>query len=452
MTKRPHIERIHIRGFRSLADVTFEPRPGANVLIGPNGSGKSNLMRFFEMLSWMLRSQRLADFVAIQGGADDQLYGGSATTSRMEAEIAIRTSAIRNDYRFALTHAHPDMLLFAEESFGRRIVAEGGDYRFVPTHTHPDTLLFAEEPFGKRIVAEGSDHGFVLTHPHPDRLLFAEESSGKHIVAGRNGYRFAQGHRSDSTREADWHFQGRYQEARIVEVAQSREYAQSPKTDRTVPRVITSFLRNCPVYQFHNTAATSNFQKLWDVEDHVQMRGDGGNLPAILFWLERVDLRRYKRICDRIQRVLPGFGGFRIEEQYGKVALRWQSKHSDKTYSAHLTSDGSLRFFALVTLLNLPDEMLPDVLLLDEPELGLHPLAITLVGGMIQALTDSKQVIVATQSSLLVDAFELDEVFVLEIQEGRTQLHRPPVDKLQIWLQKFTVGQLWQKNLLGGRP
>jgi len=67
-------------------------------------------------------------------------------------------------------------------------------------------------------------------------------------------------------------------------------------------------------------------------------------------------------------------------------------------------------------------------------------------------LTDSKQVIVATQSSLLVDAFELDEVFVLEIQEGRTQLHRPPVDKLQIWLQKFTVGQLWQKNLLGGRP
>lgn len=393
MTKHPYIELIHIRGFRSLADVRFEPRPGANVLIGPNGSGKSNLMRFFEMLSWMLRSQKLGDFVADRGGADDQLYGGRATTSRMEAEIGIRTSAGRNDYRFALTHADRNMLLFAEESFGKR------------------------------------------------------------IVAGRSDYRPAEQHRSDSTREADWqHFQGRYPEARIVEVAQSREYAQSLKIDRTVPRAITSFLRNCPVYHFHNTARTSNFQKSWDVEDHVQMRGDGGNLPAILFWLEREDFRRYKRICDRIQRILPGFDGFRIDEQYGKVALRWQSEYSDKTYGTHLTSDGSLRFFALVTLLNLPDEMLPDVLLLDEPELGLHPLAITLVGGMIQALTDSKQVIVATQSSLLVDAFELDEVFVLEIQEGRTHLHRPPVDKLQIWLQKFTVGQLWQKNLLGGRP
>ena len=182
------------------------------------------------------------------------------------------------------------------------------------------------------------------------------------------------------------------------------------------------------------------------------MRSDGGNLPAILCRLEQEDLHRYERICRYVQRVLPGFDNFQIEEQHGKVTLRWRSKCSDKTYGAHLTSDGSLRFFALVTLLNLPAEMLPDMLLLDEPELGLHPKAIALIGDMIQSLAQSRQVIVATQSPLLVDTFRLEQVFVLEMEEGRTRLHRRDVETLRGWLEDFSVGELWQKNLLGGRP
>lgn len=182
------------------------------------------------------------------------------------------------------------------------------------------------------------------------------------------------------------------------------------------------------------------------------MRSDGGNLPALLYRLERENVRRYELVCRHIRRVLPGFDRFEIDEQYGKVALRWRSRHSDKSYGAHLTSDGSLRFFALVTLLNLPGEMLPDVVLLDEPELGLHPKAIALIGEMIRALASRRQVIAATQSPLLVDAFGLDEVFVLEAREGRTKLHPPDADRLRSWLDEFSVGELWQKNLLGGRP
>lgn len=182
------------------------------------------------------------------------------------------------------------------------------------------------------------------------------------------------------------------------------------------------------------------------------MRTDGGNLAAILHSLEREDLRRYERICRLVRRVLPGFDRFDIAEQYGKVALRWRSGYSDRTYGAHLTSDGSLRFLAIAALLNLPAEMLPSVLLLDEPELGLHPKAITLVGDMIRALSESRQVIVATQSPLLIDAFELDEVFVLEIRDGRTELRQDDPDRLRSWLDEFSVGELWQKNLLGGRP
>ena len=132
--------------------------------------------------------------------------------------------------------------------------------------------------------------------------------------------------------------------------------------------------------------------------------------------------------------------------------MRWKARWTDKTFGAHLTSDGSLRFFALTTLLNLPPEMLPDVLLLDEPELGLHPSAVALVGDMIKALSNERQVIVATQSPLLVDAFSLDDIIVLELRDGRTEVLQLDEDEYQHWLAEYTTGELWQKNLLGGRP
>ena len=125
----------------------------------------------------------------------------------------------------------------------------------------------------------------------------------------------------------------------------------------------------------------------------------------------------------------------------------------EESFGAHLTSDGSLRFFALVTLLNLPPEMLPDVLLLDEPELGLHPAAVALIGDMIKSLATERQIIVATQSPLLVDVFELDEILVLDLVDGQTRFRRLDPGEYRLWLdESFTPGELWQKNLIGGRP
>ena len=111
------IHSIHIKGFRSLADVEIDDLPRVAVLIGANGSGKSNFIRFFEMMSWMLGAHRLGEFIQRQGGADDQLFGGSRISTRMDATVAMRTDAGRNDYRFALTHAHPDRFIFTEEAF-----------------------------------------------------------------------------------------------------------------------------------------------------------------------------------------------------------------------------------------------------------------------------------------------------------------------------------------------
>ncbi len=379
------IESVRIKGFRSLADVELSGLGGATVMIGANGSGKSNFIRFFEMMSWMLRSRRLGEFVGRHGGADDQLHGGARVTPRMEAEIALRTDAGRNDYRFVLVPAHQERLMFVEEAF--RFSAQG-----YPT-------------------------------------------------------------------DADWqHLGSGHREAAIVEAAQGQDRFGNltphlSNVNPTTARVIVHLLRNCAVHQFHDTSEASRFKILWDVTDNNSLRTGGGNLAAVLLRLEREDIRRFDLICRHVQRVLPIFDRFDLEERYGKVALRWKAKGYGKTFGAHFTSDGSLRFFALVTLLNLPPEMLPDILLLDEPELGLHPAAIALIGGMIGSLAEERQVIVATQSPLLVDAFDLDEFFVLEAPDGQTRVHRLEPERYRTWLEAdFSPGDLWLKNLLGGRP
>ena len=282
-----------------------------------------------------------------------------------------------------------------------------------------------------------NDYRFSLTHAHPDRFMFTDEA-----------FRFS---RSGWLTEAAWnHLGSGHREAAIVEAAHS---TVSSDVNSATARVIVHLLRSCAVYQFHDTSDTSNFKIRWEAEDNSRLRTHGGNLAAVLHRLEHEDIQRFDIICRHIARVLPVFDRFQIEESFGKVILRWKAKGSDKTFGAHLTSDGSLRFFALVTLLNLPREMLPDVLLLDEPELGLHPVAIALVGNMIKALAEDVQIIVATQSPLLVDVFELEEIIVLELDDGRSVFRRLDVDTYRTWLDdSFTPGELWQKNLLGGRP
>ena len=370
------IESLHIKGFRSLADVEINEMPRAAALIGANSSGKSNFIRFFEMMNWMIGARRLDEFIQRRGGADDQLFGGTKTSRRMEAKLAIRTEFGRNDYRFALGHAHPDRFIFMKEEF-----------------------RFTRDKFGS---------------------------------------------------DAPWQPIGSgHTEAQIVEAAQS---AASVAINQRTAGALVHLLRRCAVYQFHDTSDDSPQKKKWESEENNYLRSDGGNLAAVLLRLEQRNLRLFESICDYIRRVLPIFDRFQIKEDYGKVLLRWKAKGMDKTIGAHLTSDGSLRLFALVTLLNLPPKMLPDVLILDEPELGLHPAAIALVGDMIKVLAEERQVIVATQSPLLVDQFDLDEILVLELRDRRTEIHRYNEIEYRDWLEEYTTGELWQKNVIGGCP
>jgi predicted ATPase len=111
-----------------------------------------------------------------------------------------------------------------------------------------------------------------------------------------------------------------------------------------------------------------------------------------------------------------------------------------------------LRALALVTLLLQPEQDLPDVLIIDEPELGLHPYAINIVGGLIRSLATRIQVVVATQSAQLIDCFDPRDIVVVERDQRRSSFRRLNADDLSDWLQEYSLSELWEKNVLGGRP
>ena len=374
------IESIKIQGFRSLADVELTDLPNAAVLIGPNGSGKSNVFLFLEMLRQMLRYRRLGEFVARHGGADDQLFGGSAVTSTLSGELQLSASNGHYFHKFSLPYVQPDQFFVERESID-----------FVPS-THPG-------PMGRLTFNRDTESGLLD--------LYEVDESSNDVV--------------------------------------NKELVQALNE-------IREFFGSLAFHQFHNTDFNSNIKKSWDITDSVRLRPDGGNLAAVLYRLEQEDTKRYDYICNLINRILPTFDRFDLEESYGKVLLRWKAVGSDKTMGAHLTSDGSLRYFCLVTLLNLPEEMLPSVILLDEPELGLHPSAVGLVGAMIKRMSRHRQVIVATQSPLMLNEFDLGEVYVFDLKDGQTRVHRPDEEGLKNWVEEYSTGEIWLTNLIGGRP
>ena len=317
---------------------------------------------------------------------------------------------------------------------------------FIGIHGGADDQLYRGSNVTGRIGAElalrtergRNDYKFTLAYAQSDSFVFTQEA-----------YRYT---RAANPGEAPWQYAPSVggHETAVPSMAQA---SPAPGVNPVTARVILRLLRSCQVFQFHDTSGTAAFKKRWDVEENGYLRTNGGNLAAVLYRLEQEDQQRFDQIARNIRRVLPVFDRFQISESHGKVSLRWRAVGGDKTYGAHLTSDGSLRFFALVTLLNLPIDMLPNVILLDEPELGLHPFAVTLIGCMIKSLAADRQIIVATQSPLLVDAFELDEIVVLDLKDGRTTASRPDVESYKRWLEDgFVPGELWQKNLIGGQP
>ncbi len=209
------------------------------------------------------------------------------------------------------------------------------------------------------------------------------------------------------------------------------------------------------IYHFHDTSSSSPFKKTGDLHDNHFLRPDGSNLAAFLYLLREKHTTQYDLIRHTIQRAAPFFDDFQLEPlalNPTKIRLEWRHRGSDNYFDASAFSDGALRFIALAALFLQPESLRPSVILLDEPELGLHPLAITLLESLVGSAAVDTQVILATQSPTLLDHFGAEDVLVADLVEGATQFTRLDPDQLEVWLKRYSLGELWEKNELGGRP
>ncbi|MFN7882781.1 MAG: AAA family ATPase, partial [bacterium] len=220
-----------------------------------------------------------------------------------------------------------------------------------------------------------------------------------------------------------------------------------------IPKFVFPKVRNLVVYHFHDTSDTAPAKQIVNVDDNRFFRPNAANLPAYLYWLQEKHPVQFRHIEEHIQLVTPFFEGFvlapsKLNEK--KIKLEWRQKGSDAYFDAYSLSDGTLRFICLATLLLQPHP--PALILLDEPELGLHPFAIRILAEMLEAASKRVQVLLATQSVTLLNNFAPQDVIVAENDGSRTTFNRLDAEKLKGWLDEFSIGDLWEKNVLGGRP
>ncbi|MFI9386130.1 AAA family ATPase [Kutzneria sp. NPDC052558] len=217
-------------------------------------------------------------------------------------------------------------------------------------------------------------------------------------------------------------------------------------------RPVFGHLNSFRAYHFHDTSSDAPVKLFTDVADNIVLHDDGSNLAAILLRLRDADEPAYGRIVGAIRLVAPFFDDFVLDPEGNedRIRLRWQQVGSDSVFSANQMSDGTVRFVCLATLLLQPNR--PGLVVLDEPELGLHPFAVIQLADLLRQAAIASQIVIATQSVTLMNQFDLDDLIVVERRRGTSVFSRPDPEGLRGWLEDYSLGELWEKNLLGGRP
>jgi predicted ATPase len=389
------LRKIVVRGFKTLEDVELDLR-SLNVLIGANGAGKSNLVSFFRLLN-ALSAGSLQLYVGRSGGADSVLHYGSKQTAQLEARLDFANGREELSFLARLEHAAGDTFIFAEEE-----------------------------------------------------MRFATEGSTEPTV-----YPLGTGHKESAIRQ----FLEQKRKPATSRKKQNSSILQtlSKLVRRRRVQELRQLLRGCRAYQFHDTSERASIRQSSRLVDNVSLRSDAGNLASFLHRLaaDESHPQAYRRIVGTIRQIAPFFDDFVLEPQGGDdpaVLLRWRERGSEIVFGPHQISDGTLRTMALVTLLLQPEALLPTLLVIDEPELGLHPYALTVIASLLRAVSTHRQVLIATQSMALLDHFQPEDVIVVERRDRASTFSRLDPEALTDWLAEYALSELWEKNVLGGRP
>ncbi|MGH9729130.1 MAG: AAA family ATPase [Candidatus Acidiferrales bacterium] len=302
-----------------------------------------------------------------------------------------------------------------------------------------DACLYLGPRITQQIVARlyfgANGYEFSLVPTVDNRLVFAEEVVVFHGNYGLSRNPLGSGH----------------SEAKL------KESKDEPGATAAhgVPYYVFDSISSWVVYHFHDTSATAGVRRQGAINDNEFLRPNAENLAAFLYRIQRTNSQSYEKIRNVVRLAAPFFDDFKLRPDPHKpevIQLEWLQKESSYPFRASQLSDGTVRFICLATALLQP--VLPSTVLFDEPELGLHPYALTLLAGLFQQATKQRgyQVIVSTQSAPLLSEFAPEDVIVVERAEGHSTFRRIESADLSEWLKEYTLGELWQKNVLGGRP
>lgn len=370
---RNKIERLTIKGFKSIREMVNFSLGDVNIVVGANGAGKSNFVQIFRMVRAML-NKGFQSFIATHGGAVSFLHNGLKVTKVIEAEF----NFAKNSYSFTLTPTADEMFTISEykrfESYGWSCYGTG-----------------LKE---SRLADEKDDKSFFYSN-------YGNYSGVGHYVYD------------------------------------------------AISRLV--------VYHFHDTSDSAPMRQSEIVEDNAYLREDGANIAPFLKALredESEGVKSYRQIVDAIRLVMPFFDDFSLTPiSFGpatKVKLTWKQKGTDYPFQPYHLSDGAIRFICLATALLQPKP--PSTIIIDEPELGLHPQAIAILSDLIKSAASRTQVIIATQSPHLVDQFAVNDIIVAKRKDGATVFGRLNENDYSAWLEDFTLGELWTRNIIEGGP
>ena len=306
-------------------------------------------------------------------------------------------------------------------------LAERSLQLFVGQQDGPDALLFGGRKRTQRLEAE-----FVFGN---DSYAFALESAGERLLFAR-----------EETAPLSW-----------AAGASENGYEESclPGVVHPVASHIIQTLAGWRVYHFHDTGGSASVRNAQPVRDNLRLKPDAGNLAPFLRLLRERHADHYRQIVEAVRLAAPFFGDFvyRKKDPGDRVDLEWfEADDADTVRGPRQLSDGTLRFICLATLLLQPPRLQPEPILIDEPELGLHPYALSLLAEMLRRAGEARQVVAVTQSADLVSELEPEEVVAVNRRNGASVFERLEADRLQDWLEDYALGDLWKMNVLGGSP
>ncbi len=212
-------------------------------------------------------------------------------------------------------------------------------------------------------------------------------------------------------------------------------------------------LQKWTVYHFQDTTPEARVKQNPDIYDNHELKSDAANLASFLFLLKNHHQIYYKRILNTVKLAAPFIDDFVLNpmpENAQRIRLRWRHKNAEDDFDISQFSDGTLRFICLTTLLLQPNP--PSLIIIDEPELGLHPAAIGLLVEMLRSVATKSQVIISTQSVSMVSQFLPEEVIVVDREKDESVFKRLNSKELEYWLEDYSLGEIWEMNLVGGRP